>query len=333
MAKESHIDLHTRWQKVLVIVGLFALLSFTVSLGLVIPTRTNFSELKALLNSRYLYSATLRSPIGIDDYFLFDETSIDFMTSPNSKTTINADVVMQSRASNYSNIICWNAELLNIHEIAISSDYARVNGLKLGDKLYSKHVVDGQTYEYTIQQLLPDVIKLRVPETKDYTQALIIMGFDETYLDQVKHSTIVFSDNTIYDLERQAQSNASRVRYRDDEINTIVMDLLPYVVCGVLISAVLTALLILFLNSEIKHNISRFMTLGFTKASINYAFNRFMYGWCFLGILIANTVALVVLSLIGFSMVQMLPIIITCITEIIIMIVTIPCIRRKAWRS
>ena len=83
--------------------------------------------------------------------------------SADVNSSLNVDVIMQSETANYTNNLSWNTDTLGKNEIAITKGVADANSLVPGDKLYSKHVVNGSKIAYVIKSILSESKTIRLP--------------------------------------------------------------------------------------------------------------------------------------------------------------------------
>ncbi len=128
--KGSSVNFHPNPKLTLIVAALYAVLSFLLVAIVIIVGNTNLGRLITFNKCSYQYSATLGKSIGQDDYYLF-EAGIGFTRSKESNRGINAEVLMQTAESDYTDSVSWNAYKLSTYEIAISADVAREYGLLL----------------------------------------------------------------------------------------------------------------------------------------------------------------------------------------------------------
>lgn len=272
--KSKSINLHMNQKRALCLVAFFSLIALWLNVVLGIALDQDNSQLNALLSSDYEYSVTTRGPIGKDDYYQF-EAGISFFLAEDSVTSINADVVMQVEASNYSNLLNWNASRLNEDEVAISNGIARAYGLNNGDVIYSKHIVNGGVNKYKVVQILPEGNAIRTEKMKSHKKGILIMGCDNIYVENLSHKFISFTNNPIQELEASYPEN---ILYREDEIAIVVKRMLPYVLAFSIIITIMVCGQAMVATKGIKHNFKRLATLGFEEKKLNCAYMRLLYG-------------------------------------------------------
>ena len=183
----NRIALHAEPRKTIIASLAFTLISFFLMLILILSVNKDAIQLNSLLQSDYDYSVTMQDTVRKDDYYQFN-AGIEFTLSDDANTSLNADIVMQSKDSLYTDMVSWNAEPLSTNGVAVSENVAKSNNLHIGDKLYSKHIVNGDSCEYTIEQLLPEAVSVRVTNGMNHSDGIIIMGYDERYIENITHS-------------------------------------------------------------------------------------------------------------------------------------------------
>lgn len=267
----NRIQLHADTRRTRIAMASFAVLSFLLLVGVVSSSGSMaLSRLIALWNSDYAYSTTLRESIGRDDYYQFD-AGIGFTRSEGSNRGIHADVLMQTADSDYTASVSWNVERLGTFEVAISEDVARAYGLRAGDRLHSKHIVDGTWHEYTVRQLLPCATGLHDSE------GVIVMGYDGQYVENISHEAIIFTSEAIEDLAERYSEVPLVIAYRDDEIAAAVVRFIPPLLVLVLFTGVLTFLFAYNLALAIWGDYRRRIMLGFGRRGLKRAY------WLYIG--------------------------------------------------
>lgn len=249
----------------------FSVLSLFLSFFLIKTSGSDLAHLNSLWQSNYTYSAVMNKSVGQDDYYWLI-AGISFSPSTNTAASLNADIVMQSIESEYSEIVYWNANELSTYEVAISASIAEENGIALGDKLYSKRVVDSEICEYTVEQILPPISSVRVTEQKNFSNGIIIMGYDGLYADNISHSVLVFSKDPINELIEVCSEMPQNIIYRDDEMALVSRDIFPYIITFVLLAVLITIGLVMLLTKRIAYNFRRLAALGFSKKLLDKAY-------------------------------------------------------------
>ena len=223
----NRIALHAEPKKTIIASLAFTLISFFLMLILILSVNKDAIQLNSLLQSDYDYSVTMQDTVRKDDYYQFN-AGIEFTLSADANTSLNADIVMQSKDSLYTDMVSWNAESLSTNGVAVSENIAKSNNLHIGDKLYSKHIVNGEIYEYFIEQIIPESVCVRTDKGKMHSNGIIIMGYDTKYVDNITHNYIVFTNKNIDELTAKCTSTPQNIIYRDDEIHTVILSIVPY---------------------------------------------------------------------------------------------------------
>lgn len=310
----------------------FTLISLLINLFMIISVNDSCAQLYSLLRSDYVYSATMQKPVFEDDYFQYN-AGIDFALSADSKTSLNADIVMQSNETIYTDLLYWNANPLSAYGIAISKNLATSYDLHLGDKLYSKHIVNGTTCEYSIEQVIPEVANVRVLKNKSYKNGIIIMGYDKQYADSISHNSIVFTKNSMEELSAKCSAMPENIIYREDEIIAIVQNIIPYLTVFAIISILFTIVLVGLSVKDVSHNFRRLIILGFDKKKLNNSYNRLICGIGLLSISAATALSSIAFGFVEISTVKVLFIIFIPIIELITLFMTSVISNKQLWRK
>ena len=272
--KENSVKIHANSRLTLIVAASYAVLSFLLVAIVIILGNTRLGRLITLNESRYEYSATLGKSIGQDDYFLFD-AGIGFTLFRDSNRGINAEVLMQTAESEYTDSVNWNAAKLSASEIAISADVASEYRLKVGDVLYSRHIVDGSLSEYTVTQLLPYFPGTGISNVSSYSDGVIVMGYDSKYEKNISHRTIFFTNESIVALANKYSETPVDIVYRDDMIASFKGRLMPYLILLGGLGIVLTVAFIYALLNAVIYDYKRLIMLGFRKRDLNMAFSGY----------------------------------------------------------
>ena len=276
MTQNSSVSFHPSRKATLLTVVIFIFGSILVNLFAAISTVDHFARFFTLQQSKYAYSAILRESVYQDDYYQIN-AEIDFSLSPDSQTCLNAAVLMQSAGSLYTDRVCWNAVELSGYGLAISEGIARKNHLELGDTLFAKHTVDGTTYAYCVEQVLPDVRDIRKQSGRGHTDGLIIMGYDSRYIENISHSVIFFADEDLNTVSDRPSDMPQNIVYRSDEMSFVAKALIPYLLIFTLAAVILSVGLSFFLFKNVMANYRRLIALGFEKKMTIRTFHRFVY--------------------------------------------------------
>lgn len=330
--KNANISLHYGKKKILLLMILTSLLLIAVILFTLLPASDNFVQLDSLLHSKYRYSALLQQSTQNDDYFIF-YAGIEFSASYDSPTSINADIVMQTAESEYTDSVCWNAKKLSPFEVAISDNLASRYHLNTGSILYSRSVIDGKIYEYTITQIVPGTTNIRTSQSASINSGIIIMGYQSQYEESVSHDCVFFTNELVDDIAHKYVEMPRNTIYRDDEISTVIRRLIPYCILVVLMYSMLILIQAVFLKREISHNFKRLLTLGADASRLNKSYTK--YAFC--ASLGSGLIALIVSVCFAFSfgIVRMSAFILLALllVHIIILLAFISFSKKQMWRN
>lgn len=318
-------------KRALYIMLFFALLLSLIGMFAIVAVNKYYAQLNSLIHSNYEYSVTSRNPISQDSYYQFN-AGINYSVSRESAVSLNADILMQSRGTRYTKSIDWNAQNLSIYGVAVSSGIAKAENLEVGDKIFSKHIVDGQIHSYTIEQILPDIIFARVFPNRADSDGLIIMGTDEKYIDNITHLFVSYTNAPIEELTQEIAEVPENILYRSDEIQTIVRVLLPYLVLFTFISVVIAFVSARLLTREIEHNFKRLMTLGYEKNQLDAAYWKHICLNSIPAALIAFIISFGMSLLIGGNQVKIAVLLIILFAELVAILLSALLLKRRLWR-
>ena len=325
------INLHTDYKRVLSVMALFSLISIILNVIIGLTTNEHLTELNALLRSDYIYSVITHKSVAVDDYYQFN-AGISFSVSPETKTSLNAEVLMQSEITDYTRSVYWNAESLSESGVAISKGLAKRYDMHIGDNLFSKHNVDGTIHEYSIEQLLPDVIHTRISKQNSFYSGVIIMGYDKLYVDNISHDWIAFTSKSIEDLSSDKAVSPEDIVYRDDEIASELVEIIPYVVVLSIISVIGLIIFQMFLSKGSSYNFRRLMTLGFEKQSLNRAFCKLTREIGAVAILIAAVASAGIFTLLDICPIGLILLCWIVLLEFIVLWITSAVLKGRLWR-
>ena len=318
-------------KRALYIMLFFAMLLSLIGVFAAISANRYYVQLNSLIHSDYVYSVTSRSPGSQDSYFQFN-AGINYSVSPESAVSLNANILMQSKETLYTDSVDWNAQELNSSGVAISEGIAKAEGLKVGDEIFSKHIVDGEIHAYTIEQILPDIIFARVSPGRTYSDGLIIMGTDEKYVDNISYSFVSYTSTPIEALTQELAEVPENILYRSDEIMTMVKELAPYLVLFLLLSIVIAIIMVGLLAKEIKHNFRRLMTLGWAKNHLDAAYWKHICRNSIPPVLIAFGASLGASLLLSFNTVKAAVMLIIFFAEVVAILLSALLLNRRLWR-
>ena len=329
--KSNKLDLHMDRRRALFLMLFFGLALFLVNVFAVLSVNRECAHLNSLLRSRYDYSATASRVTKQDDYYVFN-AGIDFTVAPNAKTALNVDILMQSDQSEYSSSVDWNSSRLSTFGVAVTKGVAKANNLKVGDKLYSNHIVDGTVHEYVVEQVLPEVSSARITEKRNYNEGVIVIGFDETYLENLTHFVLLYTSRSIDEFPAIISETPINIRYRSDEIVAVVGMIIPYAVAFFIIGVLLTAAFVFNLTRAVGNNYKRLMILGYEEKKLNYSYMAVIYGTVIPVIIIAFIVAIIISTAVISSSVMLILLVMILLSELMTLTVSALLSRRQLWR-
>ena len=330
--KGSSVRFHPNPKLVLIVTASYALLSFLLVVVIVMLGNNILGRLITLNKCDYQYSATMEKSIGQDDYYLF-EAAIGFTRFRESSQGINAEVMMQTTKSDYIDLVNWSVDSFLIYEVAISADVARAYGLTIGSALYSKHIVDGNVYEYTVTQLLPYFPGTGISLSHSYAEGVIIMGYDSRYDQNISHTTIFFTNDPIIDLTKKFSETPINIVYRDDMIATIQGKLVPYLILIGALGIVLTLAFSQALMHMAISDYKRFIMIGFRKHDLSRAFCTYNATPFVLSVFCTAALSAGMILLLNISLGATWFLIILLLVELITFIITSFISKWRVWRS
>lgn len=327
---KNRIALHTEPQKTAIISLAFTLLSHFFMLILMLSVNKDVIQLNSLLHSDYDYSVTMQDPVLQNDYYQFN-AGIEFALSTDAQTSLNADIVMRSEDSTYTDMIYWNADTISENGVAISKNLAQRYDLHLGDKLYSKHIVNGENCEYSIEQIVPETVNVRLSKGISHYDGIIIMGYDELYVDNITHSCIVFTKNSINDLS--VIGSPENIVYREDEISASMKGIISYIVIVGVSSVTITLVLVLLLKKYISSNFRRLIMLGFERKQLNKVYYRLINGVTLISIVASLALSSIVFLIVNFSILKLLLLLFISLMELVTVFIASGITNKRLWRK
>ena len=264
----------------------------------IFSTRPLLGHLSSLMRSDYEYSAITHNPVGEDCYFQYN-AGIRFALTGDSDVGINSDVVMKSDRSEYTDIIYWNAGRLGPRDIAVSKNVARAYELSVGDTLFSKHLVDGEIYEYTIRELLPELVNVRFDGQHVSHDGVIVMGFNQQYEENISHNIVLFSRIPIDELAQSISEMPDHLLHRSEEMASVFQKAAPYLIVFFLVSVLITIGMVFYCSKAISYNFNSLIRLGTEETRLNRSYNKIVYSVGVVSILVAFLVSTIILSVRG----------------------------------
>jgi hypothetical protein len=129
--------------------------------------------------------------------------------------------------------------------------------------------------EYTVTQLLPYFPGTGISNAFSYSDGVIVMGYDSRYEQNISHTTVFFTNESITDLADKYSETPVNIVYRDDMIATTKGKLLPHLILLVFFGIVLTVVFVYTLLQAVVCDYKRLIMLGFRKRDLNMAFNAY----------------------------------------------------------
>ena len=330
--KAFSVNLHLRRKSILGCIAAFMATFLLISLAVSITVGTDMSQLNTLLHSKYEYSATAQRSTLENTYYQYN-AGISFTISEDSKTRFNGEVLMQTEKGNYSDVICWNTTKLTCDGVAVSKNIADHHGLNVGDTIFSKHIVNGVTKAYIIEKILPAVTSARVSGNGKHSDGIIVMGYDEQYAENISYSCIIFTNKPIEVVAEGCSEMPTDILYREDEIITVVMRILPYLLIFVLGAVALVVIAMIFLSKSVAGNFKRLASCGADFDALNHAYYKITIGTGMGLVIISVIIAAASFGMVGFYPVNVVPVLAAVIAESFALITTATISNKHLWRN
>lgn len=325
-------NLHLRRKSILGCMAAFIATFLLISLAVPIAVGTDMSQMNALLRSKYEYSATVQHSTLENTYYQYN-AGISFTQSADSQTRFNAEILMQTEEGNYSDVICWNTTKLNSDGVALSKNIADRHGLNVGDTIFSKHVVDGVTKAYIIEKILPAVTSARVSGNGKHSDGIIVMGYDEQYAANISYSCIIFTNEPIEVVAEGCSEMPTDILYREDEIITVVMRILPYLLVFVLGATALVVIAMIFLSKSVAGNFKRLVSSGVDFGALNHAYYKITIGTGMGLVIISVIISVASFGMVGFYPINAVPVLAAVIAESFALVTTATISNKHLWRN
>lgn len=325
-------NLHPHRKRILWCIAAFLATFLLISLAVSVAVGTDMSQLNTLLRSKYEYSATVQHSSLENAYYQYN-AGISFTISEDSKARFNVEVLMQTEESNYSDAIYWNTAKLTCDGVAVSKNIADRHGLNVGDTIFSKHIVDGVTKAYTIEKILPVVTSARISGNSQHSDGIIVMGYDERYITNISYSCIIFTSKPIEIVAEGCSDMPTDILYREDEIITVVMKILPYLFVYVIAAAVLVVITMVSISKSVAGNFKRLASNGADFGALNHAYYKITIG-IGIGLVITSLiVSAACFETMDFYPINAVPALATVIAESITLIATATISNKHLWRN
>jgi hypothetical protein len=316
-------------KRTLFVVVSFSLVALLLNIIVDVTTDPASAQIENLLQSKYEYSVIAAHPSDQDNYYKFN-AGISFATTVDSDKSMNVDIVMQARNTEYTDLISWNTNQLGTYDVAISRSASREYGISKGDKIYSKHVVSGNMCEYTVVDVLPEAVCVRESKTTNYAKGIVIMGYDDNYANNLSYANIIFTKAPIDGLNANATEN---IIYRDDEIKHNILAILPYFIVFSVLLIVLICVQELFLIKGLKHNFCRLASLGFGKKELDKSYRSVIGGSGIATIIFSSVLSAAIHRAMNLCTKGLVLIFVIAFLELISMIVMEKIQNNRLWRK
>ena len=330
--KASNVKLHLNRKSAAAYTAAFLVIFLLLTIIVAIPTKDDLAQMLSFMRSSYVYSAIVPSSTA-DDAYLQYYAGISFSLSTDAKTGINAEIVMQTVDAKYTDLVDWNTDRLGEHGIAGSGNIANKYRIAVGDKLYSKNIIDGEMYEYTVETILPAVTYTRGLQDDYHADGVIVMGYDEQYDSKITHTCIVFTAAPIETLALQCSSMPEDIIYKEDEMASSFGGIAPYIAVYFLVATISMAIFVMFFVKRIAHNFRRLIMLGFEKKALNRAYYCTIGKVGLLTIVITAIISAAAFCNAGISVITIVPVFCVLTAELISAIVTTTILNRQLWRK
>ena len=325
-------NFHPRHKSILgclvALIATFLLISLVVS----IAVGTDMFQLNALSHSKYEYSATAQHSTLENTYYQYN-AGISFTATEESQTRLNVEVLMQTEEGQYSDAIYWNTTKLNSDSVAVSENVAERHGLNVGDTIFSKHIVDGITKAYIIEKILPVVTSARVLGNVRHSDGIIVMGYDEQYAANISYSCIIFTSEPIEVVAEECSEMPIDILYREDEIITVVIRILQYLLGYILGAAALVVIAMIFLSKSFAGNFKRLASNGADFCALNHAYYKITIGTGMGLVIISVFISAISFGMAGFYPINAVPVLAVSIAESITLIVAATISNKHLWRN
>ena len=330
--KASNVKLHFNRKSAAAYTTAFLAIFLLLTIIVAIPIKGTLAQIHSFMRSSYVYSAVAPSSTA-DDAYLQYNAGISFSLSADTKAGLNAEIVMQTAAAKYTDLVDWNTEQLGEHGVAVSGNIANKYRISVGDKLYSKNIIDGEVYEYTVEAILPAVTYTRGLQDDYHADGVIVMGYDEQYDSNITHTCIVFTMVPIETLALQCSSMPEGIIYREDEIASSFGGIAPYMVVYFLAVAVSMVVFVVFFVKRIAHNFRRLVMLGFEKKALNRAYYCTIGKAVLLAISITAIISAAAFCNAGIGVITIAPVACVLTAEFVVAIIAATILTRQLWRK
>ena len=152
-----------------------------------------------------------------------------------------------------------------------------------------------------------------------------------TYIENITHSSIVFTKDSINDLS--AIGSPENIVYRDDEIISSLRSIIPYLTVLSVISIVITLSFTILLTKSVSSNFRRLIILGFDRKQLNTAFYRLIRGTGSISIIASFALSGIVFLFVNFTAVKLLVLLLIPFIEIITLLIASNISNKRLWRK
>ncbi len=157
------------------------------------------------------------------------------------------------------------------------------------------------------------------------------MGYDELYIENITHSSIVFTKDSVNDLS--AVDSLENIIYRDDEIISSLRSIIPYLAVLSVVHIVTKIALTVLLTKSVSSNFRRLIMLGFDRKQLNKAYYRLVRVAGIISIIASFALSVIVFLLIKLSVVKLLIPLLMPFIDIITLLIASNISNKRLWRK
>lgn len=157
------------------------------------------------------------------------------------------------------------------------------------------------------------------------------MGYDERYIENIMHSSIVFTKDSINDLS--AIGSPENNVYRDDEIMLSLRSIIPYLAVLSIVSIVTSVAFTVLLTKSVSSNFRRLIMLGFDRKQLNKAYYRLFRGTGSISIIASFALSGIVFLFVNYNAVKLLILLLIPFIEIITLLIASNISNKRLWRK
>ena len=157
------------------------------------------------------------------------------------------------------------------------------------------------------------------------------MGYDERYIENITHSIIIFTKDSINDLS--AIGSPENIVYRDDEIISSLRSIILYLAVLSVVSIVATVALTVMLTKSFSSNFRRLIILGFDRKQLNKAYYRLVRGTGIISIIASFAFSGIAFLFVNYNAVKLLILLLIPFINIITLLIASNISNKRLWRK